>query len=203
MKNINQKNKYNKVAWIYDYISGLFERKIIDYGVDKLKINEDDTFLDLACGTGKVLEYASQKTKNLFGCDFSINMINQAKKRCPVAKYTLCDITKKLPYKDNQFDKINFSVTLGMIDESKYNQMFKEIKRVLKPEGFLVVVEYTSKKPNILTRLLEVEHRVFPQFQDCKPVDVKKTLENNDFKVKSSKIKSVTGFKFEICVTKG
>lgn len=203
---VNQQQKYNSVGNYFDYVSGIFERKIINKAVDSLDIKNTDSFLDLACGTGKVLKYASKKTKHLYACDFSKKMIDVAKKRLQKskigAKIEICDITKKLPYKTNSIDKINFSVTLGMIDPKDYKIMLSEIKRVLRKDGLLAVTEYTIKKRNIFTSLLLWENKVMPKFQDCKPVNVEETLKQNGFEIINSKIKNCFGFKFEVVLAK-
>ena len=195
---MNIKEKYNRVATYFDYVSGFMERKVINHAIDLLDLQKKDVFLDLACGTGKVLYHAAKKTKHLHGCDFSQNMIKVAKKRASAAQYTICNITKKLPYQNHQFDKINFSVTLGMIPEDKYKSLFREIRRVLKPKGKLVITEYTNRKKSIFTKLLHCEHLFVPVFQDCKPLNVRQITEENGFKVIKDKIKTVWGFPFEI-----
>lgn len=194
------KQKYDKVAPYYDYMSGIFERHIINHAVSLLNISKKDKFLDLACGTGKVLKQASKQTNKLYGCDFSKNMVEVAKKRCPTAKYKVCNITNKLYY--DKMDKINLSVTLGMIPKNKQQQMFKEIKKILKSNGLLVVTEYTTKNQNWFTKILNLQNKVIPSFQDCKPLDVEKILKENKFKIIKSEIKSILGFNFEIVLCK-
>lgn len=57
------------------------------------------------------------------------------------------DITRKLPIKDNCIDLCLISTVLHILPWPKFDQeMFKEIKRVLKPEGRLAVIE--CKKEN-------------------------------------------------------
>ncbi|MFA6089581.1 MAG: methyltransferase domain-containing protein [Candidatus Woesearchaeota archaeon] len=199
-KSVNQKEKYNKVGNFFDYVSGIFERNTINNAIDMLNLKKEDYFLDLACGTGKVLKYASKKTKKLYGCDFSDKMLTVCKKRNKNinVELKLCDITTKLPYKNNTFDKINFSVTLGMINTEYYKKVFSEIKRVLKKDGKIVITEYTTKKRNIFTKILELEHKLIPKFQDCKPINVEEILIKNNFKILILKTTSVFGFKFEI-----
>jgi ubiquinone/menaquinone biosynthesis C-methylase UbiE len=201
---INQKKKYNLVGGFFDFVSGIFERGVINTGIDSLDLKTEDKFLDLACGTGKVMLYAYKKTNNVYGCDFSEKMLDEARKRLSNKKAHIieCDITKKMPYKSNFFDKINFSVTLGMIDEKDYEKMFSEIKRILKQDGLLSVTEYTTKKRNIFTFLLEWENKIFPGFQDCRPIDVEGILKKNGFKVLNYKVKSCFGFNFEVVLAK-
>lgn len=204
ISNKNQQEKYDSIGNIFDFVSGIFERRIINFGVDLLSLKKKESFLDLACGTGKVLLYASKKTNMLFGCDFSKSMLHVAKKRLKNTnvKLELSDITKKIPYPNSFFDKINFSVTLGMIDAKKHKKMFSEIKRVLKNDGILVVTEYTTKKRNLFTNILEWENRVWPKFQDCKPVNVEQILLDNGFCILKINIKNCFGFKFEIVLAK-
>lgn len=196
------REKYDRIAPYFDFLSGFMERSTISRAMDLLELRKKDRFLDLACGTGKVLRSAKKKTRLLYGCDFSKNMIAVAKRRAPFAAYLVCDVTKRLPYADASFDAINFSVTLGMIPQKKHWTLFREIRRVLKPRGRLVITEYTTRKKSPLAWFLALQHRVIPQFQDCGPLDVRRIVKKHGFGVVHDEIRTAWGFPFEIVLCK-
>jgi ubiquinone/menaquinone biosynthesis C-methylase UbiE len=72
---------------------------------------KDNKILDIACGTGKVIDIL-QKNLNLsqiYGCDISDFLIGKARDRgIDKDKLKICDATN-LPYKKNEFD-YNYSI---------------------------------------------------------------------------------------------
>jgi len=72
---------------------------------------KDNKILDIACGTGKVIDIL-QKNLNLnkvYGCDISDFLIGKARNRgIDKDKLKICDATN-LPYKKNEFD-YNYSI---------------------------------------------------------------------------------------------
>ena len=111
-----------------------------------LKPKNKDKVLDIGCGTGRVTKLISKKTKKVIGIDFSNEMIQIAKKTLKNAKnieYKKVDISKKLPFKDNSFDKVTAILVLNHI---KYNKrLFKEIYRILKKDGIFIFDDFVTK----------------------------------------------------------
>ncbi|CAG8667560.1 3173_t:CDS:2 [Funneliformis caledonium] len=54
------------------------------------------------------------------------------------------DITEGLPFPDNKFDFINIRFVLCLMQEKNLTFIFKEIMRVLKPGGWLEILDFTS-----------------------------------------------------------
>lgn len=105
-------------------------------------IPKNKKVLDVGCGNGIFFTFIKSPKKNFYGIDASPTAILSAKKRCFQAKVS--DLHQKFPYSDNTFDY----VTAGEIIEHIYDTDFflSEIKRVLKPNGFLVL-----STPNLAT----------------------------------------------------
>ena len=72
------------------------------------------TALDIACGTGKVMELLrTYPALEVYGCDISDMLINKAIERnIPRERLKVCDATK-LPYTSNQFD---YSYSIGSLE---------------------------------------------------------------------------------------
>jgi len=82
--------------------------------VQLLLSNHQGKVLDIACGTGKVIEILSRfKNLDLYGCDISDMLIWTAVKRgIPGSKLAVCDATS-LPYSDNEFE---YCYSIGSIE---------------------------------------------------------------------------------------
>jgi len=79
------------------------------------------------------------KKVDYFGIDFSEKLIEIARKKYPEAKFRVADCLN-LPFPANFFDKIYSISVLHNIPSKEFRiQYLKEAKRVLKPEGFLIL----------------------------------------------------------------
>lgn len=99
---------------------------------DNLKV------LDAGCGEGHLLaELHLKKPHNTYyGVDVTEVALQKALGRCPFATLTLNDVTA-LPFDNNFFDVVIATETLEHIIE--YEKAIAELKRVLKPNGVLMV----------------------------------------------------------------
>ncbi len=97
--------------------------------------------LDLGCGNGRFFEAFKDKDIDYFGVDFSQRLIEIAKDRYGGrgAKFQVADALN-LPFPNNFFDKVYSIAVLHHIPSKALRQQFlKEIRRVLKPEGLLII----------------------------------------------------------------
>lgn len=99
--------------------------------------------LDIGCGTGDYCELLSAISNQYVGVDFSASMIEQAHERFsshpkkPVFKKASAE---SLPFPDDQFDLV---CAIGFIEYfADPGAPLKEISRVLKPGGTLVIQSY-------------------------------------------------------------
>jgi len=95
--------------------------------------------LDLGCGNGRWFRLFQEKKVNYIGVDSSERLIEIAKKKYPEAKFQAADALH-LPFPNNFFDKIYSIAVLHHIPSEGLRLGFlKEIRRVLKPEGLLIL----------------------------------------------------------------
>lgn len=93
----------------------------------------DGNILDIGCGFYPHF-LTSTKFKNKFGIDPAVN--TQVKG----IKLQKIDIAKqKLPFKDNSFEVVTMLAVFEHIEKEKLTSAIKEINRVLKPEGRLII----------------------------------------------------------------
>ncbi len=90
-----------------------------------------------------------------------------------------------LPYPDERFDAVFMSFTLELFDTPEIPMILKEIRRVLRPGGRLVVLG-TSKENgiSIYLRIYEWAHYKFPEFIDCRPIYVSESIKDAGFIIK-------------------
>lgn len=134
---------YNDLASTYDQNRfnnsyGKFidsqERKILD----KLLINKKEQILDLACGTGRLLNYS------LIGVDASAEMIAVAKRKFPEKKFIQTE-ADQIPLEDNCIDSIISFNFFMHLDQNKIDQILEESNRILKKNG-RIIFDVPSRK---------------------------------------------------------
>ncbi len=158
-------NKQEKIVSMFNDISKTYDiaNRVLSFGVDKkwreiavnkcfdlYNKNNIDTILDVACGTGDMCEYWDKYSKNknikineIFGADPSEGMLNQAKEKGINATFIKAE-AKDLPFKDNSIDILSISYGLRNVVDRK--EGLEEFFRVLKPNGLLVILEFTKLK---------------------------------------------------------
>lgn len=102
-------------------------------------VYDNEKILDVGCGNGRLYELFKERTIDYYGVDFSEKLIEIAGKRYPQFKFQVADAFN-LPFPDSFFDKVFSIAVFHHIPSEELRMRFlKEIKRVLKPEGSLVI----------------------------------------------------------------
>ena len=106
------------------------------WALSVLKPEPGNRLLDVACGQGILLKFASARGLAAYGVDFSHTAIATARGFAPNAHLALAD-GEHLPFPDNSFDYVT---CLGSLEH--YENPWRgagEIRRVLKPAGTAAV----------------------------------------------------------------
>ena len=110
--------------------------------INLIDIEQKQNFLEIGCGNGVLSKYIAEKYKlNVTGIDIDGEQIILAKKNSTSIKnisFSEADATN-LPFKDNNFDIILSINVLHHI--SNWIDTLKEVKRVLKPKGYFILVD--------------------------------------------------------------
>jgi len=117
-------------------------------------LSSGDKILDLGCGNGRLIEILKDKDIDYFGIDFSEKLIETAKEDYPEAKFQVADALN-LPFPENFFDKVISIRVLPHIPSKEFQlQFLREVKRILRPEGLLILTAWYlygfSNKNNFL-----------------------------------------------------
>jgi ubiquinone/menaquinone biosynthesis C-methylase UbiE len=127
------------------------------WGLSHTSINTDAIILDIGCGGGKTIQEMATFAPDgkIYGIDYSEDMIQVTKKvNKALIKKGLVEVkhgtVSSLPFIDNMFDLVTAFETIyfwpNLIDD------LKEIKRVLKPDGTLLIANEVYKDDEFETR---------------------------------------------------
>jgi len=120
-----------------------------------------ERILDLAAGTGSSSEPLWAAGAFVVPCDFSLGMLAVGKNRVPYLPFTAGDALA-LPFADEAFDAV--TISFGLRNVADVDQALRELRRVTRPGGRLVVCEFSSPT-NAAFRKVYVEYlmRALPE----------------------------------------
>jgi len=119
----------------------------------KKYIKKGDAVLDIGCGDGFLTNALSSACENVMGIDTSLTGISFSRSIIGNVKvYLACGSASNLPFKGNAFDVITLFEVIEHIPVTSLKDVIKEIKRVLKEEGMLIVT--TPNPRNLRNRIL-------------------------------------------------
>ena len=126
---------------------------------------------------------------------------SEAKKGIADKVELMCGDALTMPYEKEKFDAVFMSFSLELFDTPEIPKVLGEIKRVLKPEGRLVVVSMSKDGKNtLMLKLYEWAHEKFPEYADCRPIYPEKFLSEAGFLIKHKEVLSSFGLPMEIVV---
>jgi ubiquinone/menaquinone biosynthesis C-methylase UbiE len=106
--------------------------------------NKRDKILDLACGYGRFTIPLAKKGYNIEGIDITPVLIEKARKDAKKERLSInfrVGDMRKLPYKENSFNKIicMWSAFLELANKKDQLMAVKEMKRALISRGFVII----------------------------------------------------------------
>lgn len=177
---------------VYDELAQFWGKDgtLHDWGSKDLKVfstlvkeKKGKVVLDLGCGSGVQTKMLLDEGLEVLGLDISRNMIEQAKKKAPKAKYIVGDMTK-LTFRANSFDGVWARASLLHIPKQKVETVLKNIAKVLKPQGifYLALKEGEGEREIEQERYGRKVNRFFSFFQE---EEIAKLIEQSGFEVLS------------------
>ncbi|MBN1847797.1 MAG: class I SAM-dependent methyltransferase [Deltaproteobacteria bacterium] len=118
---------------------------------DELQIHDGDTFLDVACGNGAYSIIASRYaggSGHVYAVDLWKEGIESLERQIQIQDIknihaSVADVSDHIPVADRSVDICLLATVLHDLIQDKTDAgTLKEIKRVLKPEGTLAIVEF-------------------------------------------------------------
>jgi len=117
--------------------------------------------LDLGCGTGRHVIVLAKRGFEVYGIDAAKRALKLTKERlkekCLKAKLRVEDIYKELPYKNNFFDGVISIKVLHHAKVAQIKQLIKEIERIMRSSGILMVEVPRKKKRHSSKKYKKIE----------------------------------------------
>lgn len=148
------KDTFDSIANVYDRINNIISlgkhKKWKSNFINIAKF--EGKVLDLATGTGDIISLIKDKYPNTdcTGIDPSIDMLRIARKKYKEIKF-IESYAENLKYEDNYFDFV--TISFGIRNTVSINDSLVEIRRVLKKNQLLLIMEF-SKNNNILLKIM-------------------------------------------------
>lgn len=139
---MNSKEKtmkhFNETASDYNNSDdGKFVKEMYATLVEEIQKTESGKILDVGCGNGNLFKMLPENKYELFGVDFSENMILEAKNSCKgKATFSVAD-AERLPFKDNTFNIVVCNASFHHYIHP--DAVLSEMRRVLKKGGQLLI----------------------------------------------------------------
>ncbi len=144
---------FDRIAGRYDLLNSVMtaglHHRWRQRAADRAELSPGDAALDVCCGTGDLtLELASRVSPDgyVIGSDFSEPMLDLARGKAAehnvsVARFEWADALQ-LPYDAGRFDAV--AVGFGIRNFADHDRGLREMARVLRPGGRLVILEITQ-----------------------------------------------------------
>ena len=140
-----------QVAAMFDEVARRYDltNAVLSLGRDRswrravtqaLRLTAGELVLDLAAGTATSSAALAASGAEVIGCDFSLGMLHAAKPHDGVS--LVAGDALRLPFADAVFDAV--TISFGLRNTVDVGRALRELRRVTRPGGRLVVCEFSS-----------------------------------------------------------
>ena len=148
------------LAWMFQ--SGVLAASSIVTALEKngVRLESLGRVLDFGCGCGRVVRHWSGLNAEVYGCDYNPRPVNWCRRKLPFARFATNGLHPPLPYTSGQFDLVYALSVFTHLPEPLAFAWMREMERVLKPDGLLLM---TTHGEAYLNELTDDERRLFRQ----------------------------------------
>ena len=168
---VDAKDKAQKVGGVFHSVAEEYDlmNDVLSFGMHRLwkrmllelsGLSENSTVLDIASGTADIPKLISQKFKSsqIHVTDINESMLALGKERAINENfYKNCSFAlasgEVLPYQDNIFDLV--TIGFGLRNFTDKQAGLKEMKRVLKPDGILLILEFSKPTNSMFSKIYD------------------------------------------------
>lgn len=118
--------------------------------------------LDLGCGNGKTVSTLVDNGYDVTGVDFSHVAVEQCRERFKDSRFVISSICE-LPFQDDSFDYVTAVHVLEHLDDDSLAKAVKEIRRILRPAGYMFIRSFTE---NDMRSRKRADSNIFYRFYD-------------------------------------
>jgi demethylmenaquinone methyltransferase/2-methoxy-6-polyprenyl-1,4-benzoquinol methylase len=142
----------DEVAAMFDGVARRYDltNTVLSAGLDNrwrtltravLELSAGERVLDLAAGTGVSTAHLRRSGATAIACDFSLGMLRAGKARTRRAVPFVAGDALHLPFADDAFDAA--AISFGLRNVADVPTALRELARVVRPGGRLVVCEFS------------------------------------------------------------
>lgn len=193
---------YDVLARGYDRLTDPFESGLRAVGLRWLDARPGETIVEFGSGTGRALAAIGGHVGaegRVIGLDLSSAMVDRARRRLAddgVGPWVTTDMGDAIAsgLGDGSADGVFLSFVLESASHEDRAPLLAECRRVLRPDGRLVVVALDRPdRPGLAVRAYELVHRLVPQIVDCAPMQVVQALRDAAFEIEAVEAHTMTG----------
>jgi len=131
-----------QIPWLYDGLCAVMERTGLAPFRRWLAAGARGRTLDVGCGTGRGLRFYGPDAR-VIGLDPARASLARARRRIPGARLVQAS-AEALPFRDGVFDTVVSSLVFCSVPDPARG--FVEVKRVLRPDGQLRMLEHVRSR---------------------------------------------------------
>ena len=189
---------YDRIATLYDWFVARLAASTRAHALWALDPSSGERILEIGCGGGNALVEIADSVGpdgRAVGLDASPRMLDRAQDRLEgrnggsIAAVALGD-ARALPFEDATFDAIYVAETLELFSACETETVLEECRRVLRPEGRLVVasMDRAGWEGTAFVRAYEWVYRNIPGYAGvgCRPIYVEDVVATSGFEVEYS-----------------
>jgi demethylmenaquinone methyltransferase/2-methoxy-6-polyprenyl-1,4-benzoquinol methylase len=191
---------YDGISRAYDLVADSSEHAARDLGLRALGVSSGQRVLEIGCGTAHALVSLADEvgaTGQVHGVDVSSGMMAVARRRIEAAGVRNVTLTigdaRVLCFRSSVFDAVFMSFTLELF-EGAIPDVLAEVRRVLRVGGRVGIVAMSNTgETNAMIDLYEWLHRRWPQFVDCRPINLVGALQAAPFQIANVQATAIWG----------
>ncbi len=182
---------YDRIAPVYDIWGRLTESRARDRALELAAIEDGQSVLEVAVGTGLAFRRIVEMnpTGENIGIDLSPGMLERARRRMaalPESRYSLMLASAfDIPTDDESIDILVNNYMFDLIAFDEMASVLGEFRRVLKPNGKLVLVNMTRGE-RFGSKVYERIYRLSPRTMGgCRGVNLSEKLQESGFRIET------------------
>jgi SAM-dependent methyltransferase len=136
----------------FDAYMAQLEKSYVTETIPKLFPGRPPRCLDFACGTGRITQDLVSLCSETVGVDISPTMLDEARLKCPSARFVQTDLTKD-EADLGQFDLITSFRFFGNAQQELRSAVLVKLNRLLRTNGYLIINSH--RNPHSIAAMLK------------------------------------------------